>query len=113
MYTIYHNPRCRKSREALAWVEGTSEEVVIINYLKTPPSIEELTLVLTKLDMRPQEIIRKNESLFKDMYKGKVFSDNQWVQILVDNPILIERPIVIKGQRAVLGRPTANVIALL
>ncbi len=113
MLTIYHNPRCSKSREALALVDGSGQEVVIKEYLKTPPSKKELAQILTKLGKRPQEIIRKGESIFKEKYRGKEFSDNEWIQIMVNNPILIERPIVIKGEKAVLGRPPSNVASLL
>jgi arsenate reductase len=113
MLTIYHNPRCSKSREALALVDGSGQEVVIKEYLKTPPSKKELVQILTKLGKRPQEIIRKGESIFKEKYRGKDFSDKEWIQIMVDNPILIERPIVIKGKNAVLGRPPSKIASLL
>ncbi len=94
-------------------VVETGDEIVIKDYLKTPPSKKELSQVLDKLNKRPQEIIRKNEPIFKERFRGKDYSDDEWIQILIDHPILIERPIVIKGERAVLGRPTSNVASLL
>ena len=113
MVTIYHNPRCRKSREALALLNDSGESVTIREYLKLPPSEKELSELLELLNKRPEEIIRKNEALFKEHYKGKDLTDQQWIKILASNPILIERPIIIKGKKAVLGRPIENLEALL
>ena len=111
MLTIYHNSRCRKSREALALLQESGQDFQIREYLKNAPSKEELQQVLQKLNLAPQDIIRKGEAVYKVNYKGKELSEEQWLQILVDNPILIERPIVIKDQQAVIGRP--NIAALL
>ena len=113
MITIYHNNRCRKSREALALLQESGQEFQVREYLKAPPSKEELQQLLKKLDLAPQDIIRKGEAVYKEHYKGKNLSDDQWIQIMADHPILIERPIVIKGQRAVVGRPTENINRLL
>ena len=110
---IYHNPRCRKSRETLDIIRNAGVEPKIIEYLKTPPGAGELKEVLRMLDMRPEDILRKNEDIFKQNFKGKMYSDDEWIGILVENPKLIERPIVVEGKRAVLGRPPENVKSLL
>lgn len=110
---IYHNPRCRKSRETLEIIRSKGKEPEIIEYLKTPPSKKEIKELLSALGLKPEEIIRKGEQLFKDSYKGKDLSDSQWIQILSENPVLIERPIVVLGGKAVVGRPPENVLELL
>jgi len=106
---IFHNPRCRKSREALEFLHKAGKEPEIIEYLRNPPSAVEIQEVLKKLGLRPLDIIRKSEVLFKQNYKGKDLTDEQWVQVMAENPILIERPIVISGDKAVVGRPTENI----
>jgi len=113
MITIYHNARCRKSREALALIEDSGHEVTIREYLKHPPSTDEIIEILNQLDMRPIEIIRKGEAVYKEKYKGKELTDIQWIQILAEHPILIERPIVTNGNKAVLGRPIENLAHIL
>ncbi|PCH66295.1 MAG: arsenate reductase (glutaredoxin) [Bacteroidetes bacterium] len=110
---IYHNPRCRKSRETLSIIQDKGIDIEIVEYLKEPPTNEELVAVLKKLKMSAEAIIRKGESVFKDNYKGKIFSEGEWIEVLIKNPVLIERPIVIKGDKAVLGRPPKNVLKLL
>ena len=113
MLRILHNPRCGKSRQTLKIINESGNEVEIIEYLKDTPSESELTSVLLKLNVSPLEIIRKGEPIFKENYRGKSFSDEEWIKILVKNPILIERPIVVKGDQAILGRPPENVRKLL
>ena len=113
MITIYHNPRCRKSREALAILNDSGIQPVIRLYLKEPPTRKELSDLLKKLQLRPLELVRKGESLYKEHFKGKELSDQEWVAVMVDNPVLIERPVVVKGNRAVIGRPPSNVTDLL
>ncbi len=110
---IYHNPRCRKSRETLAIIQDKKENPDIIEYLKQPPSEKELADIIKKLKLPIDKIIRKGESLYKEQFKGKELSDKEWLKVLSENPILIERPIVVKGDKAVLGRPPENVSALL
>lgn len=109
MLKIYHNPRCSKSRQTLKLIEDKGIEVEIIQYLKENPTKEELKSVLEKLDLSPEKIIRKGEQIFKDNFKGKTFSDAEWLDILVANPKLIERPIVFNESKAVIGRPPENV----
>ncbi|MFI5164267.1 MAG: arsenate reductase (glutaredoxin) [Bacteroidia bacterium] len=113
MITIYHNNRCTKSRCALELIESKTKDFKVIEYLKTPPPEKELKGILKKLGMKAEQIIRKKEPLFKEKFEGKKFTQDQWIKILVKNPILIERPIVVKGNKAVIGRPTENVMALL
>ncbi|GJM29122.1 MAG: arsenate reductase (glutaredoxin) [Cyclobacteriaceae bacterium] len=113
MLTVFHNPRCRKSREALSLLEDANHDIEIREYLKHPPTTAELTLLLKKLGLRPLDLIRTGEKLFRENYKGKDLADSDWIKIMVNNPILIERPIVIKGQKAVIGRPPENILTLL
>ncbi len=113
MLTFYYNPRCSKSRQTLKIAENSGEEINLINYLVTPPTEDELKDIVEKLGLPVEYIVRKNESIFKEKYKGKDISESEWYKILVENPILIERPIVLKGDKAVLGRPPENVEQLL
>ena len=94
-------------------LKESGHEIEIREYLKIPPSIQELKALLVKLKLRPQDIIRKGESVYKNSYKGGDYTDDEWLAILSDQPILIERPIVIKEQHAVVGRPLDNVMKLL
>ncbi len=108
-YEIFHNPRCSKSREALQILRDNGIEPKIVEYLKETPSAEALKMILTKLDVRPQKILRKGEQIFKDQFKNMDFSDDEWIDVMVKNPKLIERPIVLKGNTGVIGRPPENV----
>ncbi|MEJ6681316.1 MAG: arsenate reductase (glutaredoxin) [Flavobacteriales bacterium] len=111
--TIYHNPRCSKSRETLSLIRENGAEPEIREYLKEIPSKEELKLVLAKLDLNIKDILRKGERLYKDKFKGMNFTDEEWMTIVLENPKLMERPIVIKGNKAILGRPPENVLELI
>ena len=113
MVTIFHNPRCRKSRETLAILHGKGKQIHIREYLKEPPSREELQEVVSLLGVRPFRIVRKNEAEYKDNFKGKDLTDEQWLDALITYPKLIERPIVIYEKRAVIGRPPENVNEIL
>ncbi len=110
---IYHNPRCSKSRQTLQILREKGVEPEVVRYLDTPPSKEELRELLQKLGLKPEDIVRKKEALYKEKYKGKNLSDEQWLEVLSQNPRLIERPIVIEGNKAVLGRPPERVLELL
>jgi len=113
MITIYYNPQCSKCRQTLALLqEKTDEEIKIVEYLKTPPSIEELKVILKKLNVNIQEMIRKGENEFQE-FKGKEFSNNEWLKILHDHPRLIQRSIVVKNGKAVIARPPENVLQLI
>lgn len=111
--TIYHNPRCGKSRGALALLEEKGVQPQIIEYLKNPPTKEELRSIVKKLGMKPEQIVRKGEDVYKDKFSRKPMTDEQWLEALTKNPILIERPIVVMGDRAVIGRPPEKVLELL
>jgi arsenate reductase len=110
---IYHNARCSKSRAACELIAAQDIAAEVIDYLKTPPSKEELRDLLRKLGMKPAELVRRGEPAFKENYAGKALSDEQWLDALVAHPILIERPIVARGDKAVIGRPPEKVLALL
>jgi len=110
---IYHNARCSKSRSACELVAGQGIEATIVEYLKTPPSKEELRTLLKKLGMKAGEIVRRGEEVFKENYAGKTLDDEQWLEALVAHPILIERPIVVRGDKAVIGRPPERVLDFL
>lgn len=113
MLKIYHNARCSKSREACSILEEKNIPFETIDYLKTPPSQKEIKELLKKLGMKAEEIVRKGEHLYKEKYKNKIFSETEWINILSENPILIERPIVVKGDKAVIGRPPEKVLELI
>ncbi|MCO6488021.1 MAG: arsenate reductase (glutaredoxin) [Phaeodactylibacter sp.] len=110
---IYHNPRCRKSRETLAILEGKGLKPEIVLYLESPPSREELKEILKMLGMKASELVRQGEQIYKDNFKGKVLPEEEWLDALVSYPKLIERPIVIRGKKAVIGRPPEKVEELL
>jgi len=112
-YTIFHNPRCSKSRETLALLESHGIQPNIVEYLKTPPSAAELASIVRKLGIKPEALVRKSEDGYKSRYAGQTLTDAQWIDAMVADPALIERPIVLHGSRAVLGRPPANVMSLL
>lgn len=113
MTEIYHNPRCGKSRETLKILENKSEQVEIVEYLKHTPSKIRLVAIIEMLGISPLELIRKGEKIYKENYKGKNLSDDEWVNVMLENPILIERPIVIKNGRAAIGRPPESVLEIL
>ena len=110
---IYHNPRCGKSRQTLALIQEAGKPVEIIEYLKSTPTVSELGEIIKLLKIQPQDLIRKKEEIFINSYKGKTFTDDEWIKIMVENPILIERPIVVHGNKAIIGRPPERVGELL
>ena len=109
---IYHNPRCSKSRETLQLIKDAGVEVEIVEYLNTIPTVEELKMLLMKLNLKPIDIIRKGEAVYKAKFKNSNFNDDEWIKIMLEYPKLIERPIVVKGNKAILGRPPQNVLDL-
>ncbi|NNC70252.1 MAG: arsenate reductase (glutaredoxin) [Flavobacteriaceae bacterium] len=113
MIKIYHNNRCRKSREGLAILEKSGQEFEIINYLENPPSKSELEDILHRLGISPIQLVRKNEKIWKENFKHKDLTDDQIIEIMIQNPKLIERPIVIKDDRVVLGRPPEDILNIL
>jgi arsenate reductase len=112
-FKIYHNPRCSKSRQALNLLISHNIEPEIVEYLKTPLSESEIRSLLDMLKISAFDLIRKGEEEYKTLFKGKSLSEDEWIQAMVDYPKLIERPIVVKNKKAILGRPLEKVIDLL
>lgn len=113
MIRIFHNPRCRKSRETLQLIQESGELVEIVEYLETVPTEEELAEIIDLLGIKPEQLLRKRDAIFKEQFKGKELTDKEWIKAMTQNPKLIERPIVIKGSKAVIGRPPEIVKSLL
>lgn len=113
MITIYHNPRCSKSRNCLLKLENAKEDITIRNYIKEPLNYEELEQLLKQLDLDAIDLVRKNEAIWKENYKNTTLSNKEVIEILVKYPNLIERPIVLKNNKAVIARPIENLTALL
>lgn len=113
MIKIYHNPRCTKSREGLELLEKSGQKFEVIRYLEDIPSKEELRQLIEYLGIAPVELVRKNETIWKEKYKGRKLSDAEIIKAMVENPKLIERPIVLKGNKAVIGRPAEKIKELL
>ncbi|MBF4484453.1 arsenate reductase (glutaredoxin) [Flavobacterium sp. CSZ] len=113
MIQIYHNPRCGKSRNCLAFIEQTNQEYEVIPYLTQTPSFDELKALLKKLNLQPIELVRIKEKIWIENYKGKELTNDQIIQSMTDNPILIERPIVIKNGKAIIGRDLDKVASFL
>jgi len=110
---IYHNPRCSKSRQTLNLIKEKGAEVEVIEYLKVIPSEKELSHIIKLLGIKPEKLLRKGEVDYKENFKGKTLSDNAWISAMVQYPKLIERPIVVSDNKAILGRPPENVLDLL
>ena len=110
---IYHNPRCRKSREGLQILEESGAEFETVLYLDNPPSVNELKEIIQKLGIEPLALVRTGEADWKENFKGKNLTDDEIVKAMVTYPKLIERPIVIKGNKAVVGRPPEKIKELL
>lgn len=109
---IYHNPRCSKSRSACALLAERGIDAEVVEYLKTPPGKEELRGLLSALGMQASELVRHGETVFKEHYAGRTLDEEEWLDALVAHPILIERPIVIRGARAVVARPPEKLASL-
>ena len=112
-YKIYHNPRCSKSRQTLEILKSNGIEPTIIEYLKDVPTKDELKSLVNMLNLQAVDILRKGESIYKETFKGKDLSNEEWIAAMVKYPKLIERPIVVKNKKAVLGRPPAKVLDLI
>lgn len=112
--TIWHNPRCSKSRQTLQLIRDRGIEPTIVEYLETPPSEAELASALRSLGLTPRDLMRKKESPYSELTLGdEELSDAELIAAMVSHPVLIERPVVFRGERAVVGRPPENVLALL
>ena len=110
---IYHNPRCRKSREGVKYLESKKINFEVIDYIKNNLSSEQIRNILKKLQLKPIELVRKNEAIWKEKYKAKDFTDDQLIKILSNEPKLIERPIIVSEKLAVIGLPAENIDKLL
>ena len=112
--TIYHNPRCSKSRQTLELINNHGVEVEIVEYIKQPPSIEQLKNILSSLNLKAQDIMRKKEAEYKDSgLNNASLTEEQQLKLMIKNPKVMERPIVVKGNKAIIGRPPENVLALI
>ncbi|MEC4005227.1 arsenate reductase (glutaredoxin) [Flavobacterium sp. SUN052] len=105
MITIYHNPRCGKSRECLAFIANSKQQFEVIKYLETPLTFDELSKLIVKLNLNPIELVRTKESIWKEKFKGNSLTEEEIIQTMVDYPILMERPIAVKGSKAIIARP--------
>ena len=110
---IYHNPRCSKSRETLSILQKKRIGIDIIRYLDTPLSIKEIKSILRKLDISPHKMIREEEDIWKKKNKNKSLSDEQIIQLMVDHPKIIERPIVINQNQGIIARPPEKVLTII
>lgn len=113
MIEIYHNPRCGKSREGLQILEQSGKDFIIVKYLEEIPSLEKLSQIIKFLKIKPLEIVRQNEKIWKDNFKNSNLSDDELIQIMTKHPILIERPIVINGTKAIVGRPPSKILEII
>lgn len=113
MIKIYHNPRCSKSREGLQILENSNIAYEIIKYLDNQLSEKELTQIIRLLNIPPLNLVRKNEKIWKEHFKGKEFTDQELIKILANHPKLIERPIVVHNNKAVIGRPPSTILSIL
>ena len=113
-FIIYHNPRCSKSRQTLEILNQQDVSTEVVLYLENPPSIKEVTSILQKLGLDPRDVIRKGEEEYKLLnLKDQSLTENELITFMSENPKLIERPIVIKGNKAVIGRPPENVLSII
>jgi arsenate reductase len=113
MIQIYHNSRCGKSRECLVFLENSGQKYEIIKYLEDVPTFEELKGIIQKLNIKPIELVRQKEKIWIENFKNSVMTDDEIIQAMISNPILIERPIVVNGDKAVIARPLEKAAAIL
>lgn len=112
-FVIYHNPRCSKSRQTLALLEENGVEPEVVEYLKNPPSQAAIKGLIKKLGITPHDLLRRKEAPYKELGLNKESSTTEIVKAIADNPVLLERPVVVHGDRAAIGRPPENVLELL
>lgn len=113
MIKIYHNPRCTKSREGLEILEKSGKDFEVIKYLENIPNKKELNELIDLLGIKPEQLLRKNEKIWKENFKGKTLSDSEIVDAMIAHPKLIERPIVVSGKKAIIGRPPQNILKII
>ncbi len=109
MITLYHNPRCSKSRQCDIFLTDLKSDVKVINYMKEPFTEDSLTALLKKLAIKPIELVRKNEKEWKELFKDKNLTDTELINVMVAHPKLIQRPIVVNGDKAVICRPLEEI----
>ena len=112
-WTIYHNPRCTKSRQALELLRGKGIAPKVVEYLKTAPTEREIEMLVMKLGIKPEALLRKGEAIYKEKFKTLKLNDHEWIKVMHEHPVLIERPIIVKDHKAVIGRPTETIEDLL
>jgi len=110
---IYHNPRCSKSRQGLALLQDSKIDFEIVEYLKTPLTETDIKELVAKLNIDPLDLVRKNEAIWKEKFKGKELSNEDVIKAMAENPKLIERPIVVHKDKAVIGRPPEKIISII
>lgn len=108
MVRIYHNPRCRKSRAGLEYLKSRTKEIDIIDYIKSPLSEKEMRQLFAKLNLTPAEMVRTQEELYRKQFKGRQFTDEEWIRIIAEHPKLLKRPVVESGYKAVWADPPEN-----
>jgi arsenate reductase (glutaredoxin) len=113
MLTIFYNPKCKKSREGLKYIKEKGIDAEVINYINDGISEQQIKDILKKLNLRPEDIVRKQEDIYRKELKGKNFNDIEWIKILSENPKLIQRPIVVARHKAVIAQPPNKVEELL
>jgi arsenate reductase len=113
MITIFHNPRCSKSRNALDAIQKSNKEFEIVEYLTSLFTEDSLGSLIEKLNIKPEELVRKNESIYLEHFKGKSYTDPEWIKILVENPKLIQRPIVVINSSACIARDEETIYNIL
>ncbi|MES2727130.1 MAG: arsenate reductase (glutaredoxin) [Bacteroidota bacterium] len=113
MITVYHNSRCSKSRNALTLLEEKNIDFKFIEYIKTPFTRKELADLIKLIGIKPFDLIRKNEDIFKATYANKKLSDSEWIDVMLAHPTLIERPIVVNGKKAIIARPAEKILEIL
>lgn len=113
MIKIYHNPRCGKSREGLQILENSGKDFEVVKYLENVPSFDELKSIIEKLAIKPIDLVRQKEKIWIENFKGKTMSDDETISAMISNPILIERPIVVNGNKVAIGRPPQNISQIL
>ncbi len=113
MIKIYHNNRCSKSRCGVQALEEAGKKFEVVKYLEDVPTKSELKHIIKLLGITPIELVRKNEAIWKESFKGKTLSDYEIIEAMVANPKLIERPIIVNGNKAVIGRPTEKIFEII
>jgi arsenate reductase (glutaredoxin) len=113
MIKVYHNPKCRKSREGLKYLQDKGVDFKVVNYIKDGITEKELSEIVLKLNVKPADIVRKQEDIYRKELKGRKFTDSEWIKILVENPRLLQRPIVIARHKAVIAQPPEKADELL